>query len=147
MVLASFHRLSELPDLTSVADKLEERLTVVYQKILSDDANDESNNLIADIGRRLALHFIKIDSHSRAIRWFEMCLSIYWKQWPLQEHRIHQCQTYFFQNLFDFQLHIPVKTPTGHDSLQSNDIVRSELYMRLLTKPLLQEKIDEENHR
>ncbi|CAF1175776.1 unnamed protein product [Rotaria sordida] len=147
MILASLHRLSELLNLTSVAEKLEARLTLMYQEILSDDANDKSNKIIADIGRRLALHFIKINDHSQANRWFEMCLSIYRKQWPLQEQLIHQCQAYCFKNVFGSQMQIQVKTSTEHDSLQLNDIVRSVSYMRLITKSLLREKIDEENHR
>ncbi|CAF3676332.1 unnamed protein product [Rotaria sp. Silwood1] len=56
----------KLPDLTSVAEKLEARLTLVYQGTL----NDESNKIMADIERRLALHFIKADENSRAIHWF-----------------------------------------------------------------------------
>lgn len=147
MALACLHRLSVLPDLTSVSKKLEVQLAVVYQEVLSDDYNDESNNTIADIGRRLALHFIKVDDYSSATRWFQMCLSIYWKQWPLQEHLIHQCQANFLKDLFGLPLHVPMKTPSGHHSLELNDIARSVSYMRLVNKPKLQEKLNEENHR
>lgn len=147
MALASLHRLSQLVDLSTVVEILETKLPLVYREILSNDANDESNNIIADIGRRLGLHFIKINDHSRAIRWFEMCLSIYRKQWPLKENLIHQCQAYFFKDLLGFPLQIPAKTSMGHDSLELYDIMRSAVYMRLLNKPILQEKLDEENSR
>ncbi|CAF1277766.1 unnamed protein product [Didymodactylos carnosus] len=144
MVLTSLHRLSELQDLTSVAEEIDERLTSVYQEIQSEDANDEANKVIADIGRRLALHFIRMNEHSRAIRWFEMCLSIYRGHWPLNEMHIHQCQAYIFKD-FGSKMQIPVKISTEYDLLELNDILRSAAYMRLLMKPLLQEKVDEEN--
>ncbi|CAF2860983.1 unnamed protein product [Rotaria sp. Silwood2] len=60
MVDASLHRLSTLSDLKSVSEKLEARLTLVYQETLNDDANDEFNKIIADIGRGLVLQHTKV---------------------------------------------------------------------------------------
>jgi hypothetical protein len=57
MALVSLHCLSELSDLTLVAEKLEARLILVHREILSDDANDEANQIIADIGRRFSTTF------------------------------------------------------------------------------------------
>lgn len=148
LMLASLHRLSQLLDQKPALTEMERKLTDIWQEISSDDGNSHENKILLDTIRNLGLFHAKKDEYSEAITWFEMCLSSYRRQWPLDDKHIHQCQAYILK----YRLGLPslktsIEIRGRENCLELNDIVLSMEYEHFTANHLLQRTADEENRR
>lgn len=142
LVLASLHRISQLLDQKPEFKEIERKLTNIWQAMSSD-----GNKILTDTTRNLALFYVKKGEHSKAMPWFEMCLSGYKRQWPLDDRRIHQCQAYILKHRLGLQnILTSIEIPKREDFLPLNDIALS-MGCEHLTKNLLQHITEEENRR